>query len=77
MTPVFVITVTDIIWLTTAAIVLLAFAVLSLRDWIRQRLCKHDQGVTETAACYAFCRKCGKNLGFIGAWRKREQAHER
>jgi len=37
----------------------------------RQSRCRHDTGVNETQACDAICRKCGKNLGFIGAWRAR------
>ena len=36
---------------------------------ITEARCKHDGGVNETSACDAICRKCGKNLGFIGNWR--------
>lgn len=35
--------------------------------WL-QRNCKHEF-YCETNACEAICRQCGKNLGFIGAWR--------
>lgn len=37
--------------------------------WNEQRKCRHDSGVIETQACDAICKKCGKNLGFIGEWR--------
>lgn len=32
-----------------------------------QSKCEHDGGVTETQACDAICKKCCKNLGFIGS----------
>jgi hypothetical protein len=38
----------------------------------RQMRCKHACGVHETQACDAICRECGKNLGFIGDWRRRK-----
>lgn len=41
-----------------------------------QTKCKHDQGVEETRACDAVCRKCGKNLGFIGAWREKQKEQQ-
>lgn len=33
---------------------------------LSQRKCKHDGGVMETQSCDAICKKCCKNLGFIG-----------
>ena len=47
---------------------------IAARDALRQMRCKHDGGVAETNACEAICRKCGKNLGFIGNWRKRNKS---
>jgi hypothetical protein len=48
------------------------FGFLWLSTAMREWRCKHDGGVSETMACDAICVKCGKNLGFIGAWRKRQ-----
>lgn len=31
--------------------------------------CKHET-VHETMACHVRCDQCGKDLGFIGTWRK-------
>jgi len=52
------------IGLTLMALVVLFLACVPsmFREW----RCKHDGGVRETSACDAICRKCGKNLGFIG-----------
>ena len=61
------------IWTISDAVtvvILGLFAIAFLFAWggvaLRQWRCKHDNGVTETMACDAICRKCGKNLGFIG-----------
>lgn len=42
---------------------------LSLSAVFRQARCRHES-VRETQACDAICQHCGKNLGFIGTWRK-------
>lgn len=39
-----------------------------------QPKCKHLR-VRESMACDAWCRNCGKNLGFIGAWRQKNQGN--
>lgn len=70
MTPIFVITLGDIIGITLGAIASLGVACFFVWQWWIQRSCKHDSGVTETQSCAAICKGCGKNLGFIGAWRK-------
>lgn len=52
---------------------LLWVVVYSWFAWKRhreQKKCPHDGGYGETQACDAICRKCGKNLGFIGNLRK-------
>ena len=70
---VFVWTVSDVVELVLVSLV----AFLAIAFWasnkIKQRMCKHDRGVNETRSCDAVCRKCGKNLGFIGLWNA--QAH--
>ena len=57
-----------ILFAMIAAIVLIVVALLSLPRMWRQARCKHLR-FYETGACDAICRDCGKNLGFIGAWR--------
>lgn len=47
-------------------IFLIAWTGATIMDSIKQWMCPHDGGVNETRACDAICRKCGKNLGFIG-----------
>lgn len=48
-------------------------AVFGFKSAIEEYHCKHDNGVNETGKCDAICRKCGKNLGFIGNWHKRNK----
>ena len=49
----------------------LTIIVLHMNTAYVQWRCKHTDGVNETQACDAICRKCGKNLGFIGSYRER------
>lgn len=65
----FIWTISDAIGIALFILFSLAGAAVYLRIWWRQWRCKHQQGVMETSACDAICRSCGKNLGFIGAWR--------
>jgi hypothetical protein len=53
-------------------IVVVAVA-LAFPTVIRQWRCKHDGSIYETQACDAICAHCGKNLGFIGTWRKKRK----
>ena len=70
MTPVFVITLSDVFGLTALAVFLLVVGCFYIKDVWKKLRCKHDGEVTETRACNAICKKCGKNLGFIGKWRE-------
>ena len=47
---------------------LLVYLGASIPKYIRRRRCMHEK-VWEDGACNAHCRSCGKNLGFIKAWR--------
>lgn len=68
----FVYTINDILGLIVIALVVaVAFAINAI-TLFKQWRCKHDGGVNEDQACDAWCRKCGKNLGFIGSWHKKE-----
>lgn len=62
-----VITAGEIVGFGLFAIFLIWFLIVSLKESIAQARCKHDEGVNETRACDAICRKCLKNLGFIGS----------
>lgn len=63
---VFVWTFKDVIFILMVIIVL----IFLLMNWLETAMCPHDAGVTETGSCDAICKKCGKNLGFIGKWRE-------
>ena len=70
MSPIFVFTLGDVLGIVVVVLVAGAWLSMCAVNWWRHGLCKHDGGVSETNACEAICRKCGKNLGFIGNWRK-------
>jgi TRAP-type mannitol/chloroaromatic compound transport system permease small subunit len=62
----FVYTIGDILALVFFLLSIASITIFCLIQWFKQSRCKHDEGVNETRACDAICRKCGKNLGFIG-----------
>lgn len=74
MGQIFVWTLSDVLYVVVGGLLIGAWVLVSMVEWWRQSRCKHDGGVNETQACDAICRKCGKNLGFIGNWRKRNVA---
>ena len=49
--------------------IMLGYIAFQLPTYFKQRRCKHEQ-VHEDSRCTVWCRSCGKNLGFIGTWRK-------
>jgi hypothetical protein len=57
------------------AIIFVPHIVKSILHSFKHRNCTHDE-VRETMACDAICRKCGKDLGFIGNWRESRGKHE-
>lgn len=67
----FVWTLSDVIVAAVLLLIFVTWAATVIVTVIRQARCKHAKGVDETQACDAICRQCGKNLGFIGAWRER------
>lgn len=69
MISIFVWTLKDVLYVAVGGLLIGAWVLISLADRWKQLQCKHDGGVNETRACDAICRKCGKNLGFIGNWR--------
>ena len=73
MTPIFVVTLQDIIGLTLFGIILLVVIIYFSRLYLKQVFCKHSR-VYETMACNAICSSCGKNLGFIGNWQDKQKS---
>jgi hypothetical protein len=51
-------------------LVFLVVVIVSIPRKIKQLRCRHLR-FHETMSCDAVCSACGKNLGFIGTWRKR------
>jgi hypothetical protein len=72
---VFVWTLDSVLFVVVMGLVGLLYLWVMVPLWWEQVRCKHDEGVTENQACDAFCRKCGKNLGFIGSLENRGQPH--
>lgn len=70
----FMFTISDVLYFAFIIALALLGLWLYVPIWWRQWNCKHDGNVNETRACEAICRQCGKNLGFIGAWRERRAA---
>lgn len=73
MQQVFVWTLSDVIAGAIFVVVVVVTCALIAKEWVEQKLCKHDKGVSETRSCDAICRGCGKNLGFIGTWREAQK----
>jgi hypothetical protein len=40
---------------------------IAIAKRLRESKCDHTGEISETSACNAICRNCGKNLGFIGS----------
>lgn len=70
------ITLGDILAIGALVLCVLVWILAAAFRTIKQRRCAHDSGVRETAACDAICRRCGKNLGFIGAWLERQMGEK-
>ena len=58
------------VWLI--ALIFLAFFYF-IPMWVGQIRCRHDR-IRETQSCHAICRRCGKDLGFIGQFTPAERA---
>jgi hypothetical protein len=71
MTQVFVWTSADVAALIFCVLWAVLLIPYYLMNWWKNLRCKHDK-VWENQACNAICRKCGKDLGFIGKWRDRK-----
>lgn len=61
-----IVTLAEAIGLIIFVIFAVAWIGATIMDSIRKSMCPHDGGINETRACHAICRKCGKDLGFIG-----------
>ena len=65
----FIYTIGDILTLVVIVLTIATITIVGVIQWYKESRCKHDGGYSETQACDAICRKCGKNLGFIGKLR--------
>ena len=68
----FIYTIGDLLTLLVIISTIATAIVVGVIQWRKQSRCKHDGGYTETQACDAICRRCGKNLGFIGKLRDKK-----
>jgi hypothetical protein len=55
--------------LVSVGVIMAVVILAELPGWIKQSLCPH-KSVRENGRCDAICVDCGKNLGFIGAYRR-------
>lgn len=55
---------------------LLVGVVLFLRDYLKQKMCKHTNYYEHGGNLHIFCRKCGKDLGFTGTFHKEKHKAE-
>ena len=67
----FTYSISDILYGLFVVVCVLFWLRYAIPDWIQKARCKHDGGFNESQACDAYCRQCGKNLGFIDAARER------
>ena len=56
-----------LLYLAALAVIILIYFIFQLPTYFKQRRCKHEQ-VNEDMSCNAWCRSCGKNMGFIGTY---------
>lgn len=68
----FIVTPSDVIRLTLGALILLGIILYYGYHAVRRALCPHTR-VFENGHCHAICRRCHKDLGFIGTWREKQQ----
>ena len=60
----------------TLALIAICILVIAFRHGllsIRQRRCKHEHGAYENHVGHAICKECGKDLGYIGDWEKKQR----
>lgn len=62
----FIWTLSDAFCAIVGLLLLGVLVVVSIAEWFKRSRCKHDGETGETQSCESICRKCGKNLGFIG-----------
>lgn len=65
----FIFTAYDVFNLALISVALVAAVVWWIVTTIKQATCSHPK-TYENRGCDAVCQQCGKNLGFIGAWRE-------
>lgn len=51
-------------------LLILAMSFRSFLTWVKRKRCDH-KNIRENGSCDAICSDCGKNLGFIGVCREK------
>lgn len=69
----FIITLSDIIFLVILGLFLIWWCGMMISSCIKQHRCKHEK-FRENMSFQAICTSCGKDLGFIGTWREKVRA---
>lgn len=65
-----------LIELAIPALIIVAWILfVEIPNFFRHLRCDHGD-VFENGRCDAICRKCGANLGFIGAWREKQKERQ-
>lgn len=65
----FVWTIGDLVGIVLFLMSAVLFGIIFIAQWLKEMTCKHEK-IYENRACNAICKDCGKDLGFIGSWRK-------
>ena len=68
----FIYTIGDILNVLAIVLSIASSIIIGVVQWRKESRCKHDGGYNETQKCDAICRRCGKNLGFIGKLRDKK-----
>ena len=68
----FIYTIGDILTVLAIVLAIASSIIIGVIQSYRESRCKHDGGYSETQKCDAICRRCGKNLGFIGKLRDKK-----
>jgi hypothetical protein len=58
------------------SLIVLVYLLARVPTYLNHRRCTHKT-VHEDMSCNAWCRSCGKNLGFIGTYRAKQHADKK
>lgn len=64
----------EIVGFIVVVLVLGLVGLIQAAEWWKTYRCRHAGRISENRSCDAICDDCGKNLGFIGAWRDKQKS---